>query len=360
MAVATATPTSFEIQRDAFPPSSVPGHLGAEIIDIRLSRASPLDLDSQTLEGLRQPYGSKFLPSLLLWDDKGKSLYDDILATTHYYPYHVENELLERKIHEIASVIASSGTDLVVELGSGNMHKTSLLLTALDDCLDAPLVYYALDVDKIELESCLLSVKQRTNLRHIELRGLLGTYEDGAAWLSRTEARALRKTLVWLGSSIANLTPPEAVELLGSFSKTSDDTKQNLAGILLAVDGCQDESLIECAYDTPGGQSRRWVKYVLEAARGLAGFGSAALLDDDNWRVEGRWDPVEQRYFNCLVAAKHLDGTIGGMEIQLRRGERVQIIGSGKWTRSDVTNICSQQGLDVVESWKSTAVDYGR
>lgn len=344
-----------------------------QIIDIRSSRDSPLDLDSQTLEGLCQPYGSKFLPSLLLWDDKGKSLYEDILATKHYYPFHVEKELLEQHMHEIAASIASSGTDMLVELGSGNMNKTIMLLASLDSYLDAPMVYYALDVDPFELTSCLSSLGQRTRLRHIELRGLLGTYEDGAAWLSRPEARANLKTLVWLGSSIANLMPDEAVELLGSFAKPgvqesdfADDAgaatqNQNLAGILLAVDGCRDESLIECAYDTPGGQSRRWVKYALEAARARCEDGAAGgLFDDDNWRVEGRWHADEQRYHNNLVAAGDLEGNVGGKIVKLRRGERVRILGSGKWTRSDVDGIFSQQGLGVVKWWKSTELDYGK
>jgi uncharacterized SAM-dependent methyltransferase len=216
-------------------------------------------------------------------------------------------------------------------------------------------------VDQAELQNSLLLLKERTNLHHIELRGLLGTYEDGARWLSKPEAGTHRKTLVWLGSSIANFMPHKAGELLDSFTKTPENGFQNLAGFVLAVDGCQDESLIECAYDTPGGQSRRWIKYALEAARRRLGCLEAEkLLDDDNWRFEGRWNPHRQRYENFLVAARHLDGAIRGEPIHIKRGERVQILGSGKWTKSDVGSICSQQGLDVVEWWNSTELDYGK
>jgi EasF-like predicted methyltransferase len=358
---ASATGNSNTVQVSV-PPivvQSAPSSTG--IIDIRSSRGSLLDLDSKTLEGLRQPYGSKFLPSLLLWDEKGKDLYSEILACKHYYPYRVENELLKQRINDITSTIASSGTDLLVELGAGNMHKTTQFLTCLDNHLDVALVYYALDIDRAELESSLSLLKARTNLRHIELRGLLGTYEDGARWLSRPEAGIYRTTLIWLGNSIANFMPHEARKILGSFTGAPGNGFQNLAGFLLAVDGCQDESLIECAYDTPGGQSRRWVKYALEAARRrLGGPEAEKLLDDDSWRVEGRWVSHRQCYENYLTAARHLEGTVRGEPIHLRRGERVKILASGKWTNSNVSNICSQEGLDVVEWWSSPELDYSK
>ncbi|EQL01393.1 hypothetical protein OCS_02885 [Ophiocordyceps sinensis CO18] len=333
---------------------------GTAVIDIRSTRASVLDFRCKILEGLRQPFGSKSLPSLLLWDEKGQSLYHQILATKHYYPYHVENELLKQRIIEIASTVASAAPDMLMELGAGNMNKTAVLLNSLDKHLEGPLVYYALDVDRVELEKSLSSLKERTNLRHIELCGLLGTYEDGAKWLSSPEADNRRKTLLWLGNSIANFTPHEAGDLLGLFNKTRANGSPNLTGFVIAVDGCQDESLIECAYDTPGGQSRHWIKYALESARShMHGSEADELLKGDNWRVGGRWNSHKQRYESYLVAAGHLEGSIRGEAIHLRRGERVQIVASGKWTKGDVSSICSRQEFDAVKWWNSTEVDYG-
>ncbi|KAK3937424.1 histidine-specific methyltransferase [Diplogelasinospora grovesii] len=334
------------------------------IIDIRSSTASLLDsLDTMTLEGLRQPYGAKTMPSLLLWDEKGQDLYNEILASNQYYPYRVENELLKQRIDEIASTVASSSTDMVVELGAGNMTKTSLFLAALDKQLDTPLVYYALDVDQAQLESSIKTLKERTSLTFIEVRGLLGTYADGARWLSRPESgmRHLRKTMVWLGNSIANYLQHEAGEVLGSFAHDPEDgSPQNLAGFLLAVDGCQDAQLISHAYDVPTGQTRRWVRYGLEAAkRHLNDPEAERLLRDDNWRFMGRWEPERQRYENYFVATKDLNATIRGEEIHLKEGERVQILGSGKWTKSEVSRICSRQGLVVNEWWNSVELDYG-
>ena len=351
-------PSSNKSQFDGLSHSESLAALDQGIIDIRRKSSSPLDLYAQCIEGLSKPFGSKFLPPLLLWDEKGQSLYNEILATENYYPYRVENELLEQCVHDIANKINSTGSEMLIELGAGNMRKITSLLSALD-ALGKPLTYYALDVDRAELEASLSSLRARTNLRNIKLRALLGTYEDGAYWLSTAhEARSTRKALIWLGSSIANFMPQEAGELLASLTRTQN--AQNFSGFILAVDGCRDETKIECAYDTVGGQSRRWIKYVLEAARNRLGPEAAELLDDDNWRFEGRWNAQRLRYESYLCVAKPLTSTIGGVEIRLKRGEEVEILGSGKWTKTDVGKICAKQSLDIVEWWDSSEVDYSK
>ena len=323
------------------------------------------NLDSSTLEGLSQPPGCKFLPSLLVWDEKGQTLYDDILDTEDYYPFRVEHELLERRLDEIASTIAASGSDLLVELGAGNMSKTSQFLSSLDNYLNSPLIYYALDVDRAQLERSLLQVKQRTDFRWIKVCGLLGTYEDGAKWLARPEFAAYRRTLIWLGSSIANFEQHEASELLDSFAKDPETgTPQNLAGCLLFVDGCQDATRIERAYDLSGGQSRRWMVYGIEAARRhLHGCGEDAevdrLLADDNWRFEGQWHPDRQRYENYLVPTRELVGTIRGQPIHVAEGERVAFFGSGKWTENTMSSVGAKSGLKVQKSWHDAEFNYG-
>jgi len=327
-----------------------------KIMDIR-SNSTPFDLNAMSMEGLRQSYGSKFLPSLLLWDNKGQTLYHDILATKHYYPYHVEIELLQESAKQVAKKIVAAGSEAVIELGAGNMQKTGLLLSALDD-LETPLTYYALDVDPIELKSSFDALAgARAKLRNIRFRGLVGTYDDGASWLhSAPEARNTRVALIWLGTTIANYTQREASNILGSF--INHQTRQNISGIFFTADGCRDESLIVCAYDTPGGQSRRWIKHALEAARQYLGPEATELLDDDNWRVEGRWDPGTHRYENMLCAAKPLACTIGDTSISLQRGERVRVLVSGKWSKDDVADFGGQLGLEISGWWKYPEIEY--
>ncbi|KAK3900942.1 histidine-specific methyltransferase [Staphylotrichum tortipilum] len=352
------------------PPRAVP-HLhptassDTNIINIRSSTECPLDnLGTAIVDGLSQPPGSKSLPALLLWDEKGQTLYDDLLTWPEYYPYRVEAELLNDKIGDITATIALSRADILVELGAGNMSKSSLFLSSLDKRLHAPLVYYALDVDGAQLERSLAQLKQCTTLKWITVCGLLGTYEDGARWLARPELAAFRRTLVWLGNSITNCEEQGASELLEAFSRDPDTGRpQNLAGFLLLVDGCQDAARIELAYDVPSGKSRGWIMHALEAAREhLGGDGDSdveSLLADGNWRFEGRWHPERQRYENYLVPTRPLMGIIGGQLIRLDEGERVAMLGSGKWPEATVSAVAARSGLEIKKAWRNEEFQYG-
>ena len=184
----------------------------AKIIDIRSPDTCLLNnLENSILDGLGQPKGCKSLPSLLLWGEQGQRLYDQLLATEEYYPYRAENELLQQRIEELTPTMAASRADLLVELGAGNMSKTALLLCSLDRHLHSPLIYYALDVDRAQLERPLAQLKERTNLRWIKLRGLLGTYDDGAKWLECPERARFRTSLVcWAPASPTVSNRPQA------------------------------------------------------------------------------------------------------------------------------------------------------
>jgi EasF-like predicted methyltransferase len=358
--------------REGWIPRSIPplqhsvSPSNTSIVDIRSSDSCPLDnLASDILDGLSQPYGHKTLPTLLLWDEKGQTLYDDVLAADDYYPYRVEHELLQARVDEIASTIADSRTELLIELGAGNMSKTAQLLSSLDKRLRGPLVYYALDVDQAQLERSLLQLKDRTGLRWIKLCGLLGTYEDGARWLARPEIVPFRRTLVWMGSSIANCEQHEASELLKSFAHDpKSGAPQTLAGFLLLVDGCQDADRISVAYNIPSGETRRWMMHALEAARKqLNGQGDDAEVDrivaDENWRFEGQWHPKQQRYQNYLVPTRDIVGVIQGHQINLKKGERVKLLHSGKWTETTINSVASKPGLEVRRAWHDDGYNYG-
>ncbi|KAK4197634.1 histidine-specific methyltransferase [Triangularia verruculosa] len=364
MAVSVTSTTACPFGKDALR-HDLPLPAGPDIIDIRTSRQSLLhNLDSKVLEGLSQPRGSKYLPSLLLWGESGQVLYDDILASPEYYPYRVEDDLLQQEVESIAQTVASTRTDLLIELGAGNMTKTAQFLSALDKHLSTPLVYFALDVDHALLERSLRALKQRASFRHIQVRALLGTYDDSANWLASPEAAAYRRTLVFLGSSICNDEQDAAINFLSSFARAPETgVPQNVAGFLLAVDGCQDAAKIEAAYDVPGGYSRRWVRQALGYASNLLSGGDDnsevdRFFDDNNWRFEGKWLPERQRFQTYLTPTRSLTARIRGQSITLVEGEGLPIISSGKWARETVESVCLQSGLNIETAWKNPQFDY--
>lgn len=85
-----------------------------QIIDIRRSVIND-DIRKDILDGLRgEP---KTLPTLLLYDEKGLNLFEDITYLDEYYLTNAEIEVLSKHAAEIAKQIPDGAR--LVELGSG-------------------------------------------------------------------------------------------------------------------------------------------------------------------------------------------------------------------------------------------------
>lgn len=92
--------------------STVPG-----IIDIR-SDAAGIELKQLIRSGLEPDNGGeKTLPTLLLYDNKGLKLFEEITYLEQYYLTGQEIYVLEKYAEQIAERIPSGA--MVVELGSG-------------------------------------------------------------------------------------------------------------------------------------------------------------------------------------------------------------------------------------------------
>src|SRR5579862_7079406 len=99
-----------------------------------------------------------------------------------------------------------------------NLRKTAYLLEALDR-LKLHLTYYALDVDRDELERSLRALN--STYRYVKVAGFLGTYQDGMATLKDIRKS---KAILWLGSSAANMDREDTAEFLRRFPMYPGDT----------------------------------------------------------------------------------------------------------------------------------------
>ena len=73
------------------------------------------DLFTATVRGLRST--PKWLPSLLLWDEKGLQLFETITKSPYYYGTKAECEILQSRVDEIVRSVGNDG--ILIDLGSG-------------------------------------------------------------------------------------------------------------------------------------------------------------------------------------------------------------------------------------------------
>ena len=99
-----------------------------EILDMRLSSGSQTgsSVRDDIVAGLAKPAGQKSLPTLLLYDEVGLKIYDQITTeASEYYLFPAEEEILKNKADEIVKTMHSASSrqgsveETVVELGAG-------------------------------------------------------------------------------------------------------------------------------------------------------------------------------------------------------------------------------------------------
>jgi uncharacterized SAM-dependent methyltransferase len=101
------------------------------IIDVRLNNRTSngeVNVRDEIVKGLSRPAGQKNLPQLLLYDEEGLRIFDEITTQVDdYYIFPAEETLLKRHAYDIAQVMQGRHEDkdyqpiggIVLELGAG-------------------------------------------------------------------------------------------------------------------------------------------------------------------------------------------------------------------------------------------------
>ncbi|KAI1142131.1 C-type lectin protein [Hypoxylon sp. FL0543] len=314
-----------------------------DIIDIRQA-AVEINLKEEIPRLLRPQEGPRKLPTLLLYDKKGLQLFEQITYLEEYYLTNHEIQVLQRSAASIAKAIPSGA--LVLELGSGNLRKVSLLLQALEDA-GKKIDYYALDLSEDELSRTLA---QLPTYRHVRCHGLLGTYDDGREWLKNPQISSKRKCVLSLGSSIGNFHRDEAASFLKGFA----DVLQPADSFLIGLDSCTDPSKVYHAYNDKSGTTHRFILNGLVHANEILGYKA---FDLDDWQVIGEYvydneGGRHQAFYSPLCDTVVLGETI-------RAHERVQVEQSLKYSKEGCSNLWRSAGLIEADRWMTDDEDYG-
>ncbi|KAK5991381.1 Ergothioneine biosynthesis protein 1 [Cladobotryum mycophilum] len=306
----------------------------ASIVDIRSDRAE-INLKDEVAAMMNPDEGPRMLPTLLLYDEKGLQLFEDITYLDEYYLTNYEIELLKSSSAEMAEKIPDGS--MVVELGSGNLRKVCLLLQAFED-LGKKIDYFALDLSQTELERTLAAVPE---FKYVSCHGLRGTYDDGREWLKQPSIVGRPKCILHLGSSIGNFHRDEAAEFLGSYAGVLQPTDL----MILGVDSH--------AYNDKEDITHQFILNGLVHAN--QAFGEEVFHLDD-WKVIGEYiydeDGGRHQAFVSPIRETVVLGSI------IPSHERVKIEQSLKYSRTGVDKLWKMAGLDEIAYWNKNG-EYG-
>lgn len=280
----------------------------------------------------------KRLPSQFFYDEEGSKLFEAICDLPEYYLTRAEAEILETHAQQLAGDLP--GIRALVELGSGSAVKTEALLRAFGRETD-DLVYAPIDVSRSALEESV----DRLQRAHpaLSIRPAVAHYEAGLAALADLDLGPA--LILWLGSSIGNLTKREAARFLAEIARTMDANDRLLVGIDLR----KDRATLEAAYDDAAGVTARFdLNLLARINRELGGefaldrFEHVVHYDEQSGAVrsflESRGDQV--------VPIQALD-----LEVGFADGERIHTEDSHKYGLDEIEALAGQAGLAL--AWRA-------
>jgi L-histidine Nalpha-methyltransferase len=279
----------------------------------------------------------KRLPPKLFYDAEGSRLFEQITETPEYYPTRTERGIFERFASEMA---AQAGNRLtLVELGAGSARKTRLLIQAVLR-RQLRLDFYPVDVSPAALREAVVCLNGGfSNLRINPIAA------DYSRHLPQLKELAGRKLALFLGSTIGNFKPDEAVEFLQRL-------RQSLApgdALLLGFDMRKDAAVLHAAYNDAQGITARFNKNMLARInRELGGrfnldaFRHVAFWNESMSRIEMHLESrVKQR-----VSVQDLNRTF-----QFARGEGIHTENSYKFSPDSIAALLQKSGLRLEKTW---------
>ncbi len=303
-------------------------------IDIPLTREDPDVVKTQITSGLDGH--PKTLPSKLFYDERGSTLFEQICELPEYYQTRTEHQLLTRWADEI---VALSGADELVELGSGAATKTRVLLDAMIK-VDQLRFYLPFDVD----ESIVRRVSEELVKEYpgLHIHGVVGDFLFHLEHIPEGGKRLV----VILGGTIGNLPPVAAQEFLTTVNREMASGDYFLLGVQLIT----ERQRLEAAYNDTQGITAKFNKNIIRVLRhhfggqsDPASFDHIARYNEEEHRIE-MWlrSRVEQ-----ILDFPTLD-----LQVHFKQGEEVRTEISTKYDRPLTEEFLIAAGFELVK-WYS-------
>ena len=294
---------------------------------------------------VRQGLGGspKSLPPKWFYDSVGSDLFDQITRLPEYYPTRTEAAILRARAADIA---VGSGADTLVELGSGTSEKTRILLDALRES-GTLRRFIPFDVDATILESAGAVIG--AEYPGIEIDAVCGDFEEH---LGKIPAVG-RRLMVFLGSTIGNLTAGPRADFLGALA----DCLQPGDALLLGTDLVKDVGRLVRAYDDAAGVTARFNKNVLA----VVNRELDADFDVEAFEHVARWNPDEERIEMWLRATTAQRVHVGDLDmtVDFAAGEEMLTEVSCKFRPDGVAGELAAAGLRRIEWWTDRDGDFG-
>ena len=247
----------------------------------------------------------KSLPFKYFYDDIGSKLFNEICKTPEYYVTRTETSILRSSAHEIANEIGQPIT--LIDYGSGSGEKTQILLRNIAGITN----YIPVDISLEQLEETSRKIKKQ--FPAVSVFPQHNDFFDKI--VVPRENVSGRLVAFFPGSTIGNLEPSLAIELLKKMRKTCGPDGIAIVG----YDLDKNANVLIAAYNDRQGKTADFNLNILARInRELNG-----KIDLNSFSHVAEYDETRKRISMHLESKRDQLIEFGEHKIPIKAGERI-------------------------------------
>ena len=284
----------------------------------------------------------KDLPPKWFYDDLGSELFEKITRLPEYYPTQRERSIL---VERADVIVAASGADTLVELGSGTSEKTRILLNAFRRA-GSLRTFAPFDVSEATLREAARQVA--AEYPGTAVHAVVGDFERHLEHIPTDGHRMV----AFLGGTIGNFTPSSRAEFLHTLAMTLRPGET----LLLGTDLVKDRDRLVRAYDDSAGVTAAFNKNVLQVMNRELG----ANFEADDFAHIARWNADDEWIEMRLEALRDVSVSVTALDLDVRfvAGEQMRTEISSKFRRERLAAELTDAGFSLEEWWTDPDGDF--
>ena len=284
----------------------------------------------EILSGLRS--NPKYISPKFFYDEKGSELFEQITQLEEYYLTRTEKNIISSMMKKLD--IDPEGLN-IIEFGSGDASKISLLLDQIPCNLIKTINYYPVDISRSAISKSAGELVNRFSLNSVT-----GIVADFFYQLNLMPKKG-KRMFCFFGSTIGNFSPLETEK----FMKHLGDTMQKGDCLLLGMDMIKEVSVLNKAYNDKKGITAEFNKNILNVINSLAGTDFSSSNYEHLAFFNEKKNRIEMHLRSKQKDTVHLSK--GRETFTVEKGETIHTENSYKFTAADIKTFGIWAGLEV-------------
>ena len=272
------------------------------------------------------------ISSKFFYDKRGSKLFEEITQLEEYYPTRTERSILQ----DISNTVIGDAQNLdIVELGSGDCSKISILLDAVTENSFESIRYIPVDLSQSAINDA--TSKLSKTYPGLTIKGLIADFLSQLNLVPDERSRLF----CFFGSTIGNFEKEDALDFirdLGQIMSVGDR-------LLLGMDMVKSEIILKSAYNDSQDVTDAFNRNILNVVNGIIDSD----FDTDDFDHQAFYNDRESRIEMHLVANKDviLSSSFLEKDVHIKKGESIHTENSHKYTLGDIEDFALVAGLQI-------------